>query len=160
MQALPPALGGGIVWDLQNEKVAGMRDKLARLVTRVNATTKSQIADVVTEGLRRGYGITQIANGYADEKYGGVAGVFDATDARAELISRTETGFALNGAQALGFRENGVESVEILDGTGDEGCADIAGSTQSVDWYDANPLEHPACTRSAVPTDAPGDRRG
>jgi hypothetical protein len=97
--ALPmPALaGGGLAWNLQNPRIADLRDKLGTRITRINETTREDITDQVAEGLKRGYSVVQIANGYPDENFKGIMGVFDqASEYRAEMISRTESAFAFN----------------------------------------------------------------
>jgi HK97 family phage portal protein len=151
---MPMELGGGISWDVTSPAIASLRKGLGEKITRVNQTTKDAISEQVAEGLRRGYSVTQIANGRPEEKYGGVQGVFsDATDYRAEMIARTEAAFAYNGAQVADYGAAGVSYVEILDGQGDAECADADGSVWTLDDYDANPIAHPNCSRSAIPSD-------
>lgn len=66
----------------------------ARISTRwqsIDDTTLQSIKDQVSTGIERGYSPLQIANGYADENYDGIQGVFaNASDVRAETIARTE----------------------------------------------------------------------
>ncbi|MEN6525839.1 MAG: phage portal protein [Candidatus Polarisedimenticolia bacterium] len=88
---------------------------------------------------------------------------------RAETIARTETGFAYNAGAADGYRELGVERVEVLDGDGclpdghDDGApepddgdgvqpdAQANGQTWDVSDFARYPLGHPRCVRAAVP---------
>jgi HK97 family phage portal protein len=155
-QALPQplSLGGGLSWDTVNPRIASLRTGLGEKIVGINATTKDAISNTVAEGLRRGYSVTQIANGYSDENYAGVLGVFDQADGyRSEMIARTESAYAYNGAQAADFAEGGVEWVQILDGDGDEGCAEASDAVWTLDDYESDPIEHPNCVRAAVPSD-------
>lgn len=141
-----------LTWDVQHEFTKTARDKLASLVVRVNETTRSQIAEQVEVGLKRGYSIPRIANGFQDEGYTGIRGVFDtATTARAEVIARSETAMMFNAASSASFRAGGIEEVDVFDGTGDAGCADAAGQRWSLDKADDNLLEHPNCVRAFAP---------
>jgi HK97 family phage portal protein len=152
VQHVGAALGIEVNWTLQSQYIGAARDRLAALVTRINDTTREQLATTIEEGMRRGYSITQLANGVPDESYGGVAGVFDqATEARAETIARSETAMIYNAAANAGYREAGVQMVSVLDGDGDEDCADANGSTWTIDDAEANPIAHPNCVRSFVP---------
>lgn len=141
-----------LAWDVQHEYVASAREALAELVVRINDTTRKQIADVVEEGVRRGYSIARIANGFADEGYKGIQGIFnEATAARAETIARSETAMLYNRSAAAAYRTAGIGKVQIYDGEGDPGCADAAGQIWTVDFYEANPIEHPNCVRTGAP---------
>ena len=72
------------------------------------------------------------------------------SDSRAEMIARTEAAYAAANGDIAGFRETGVEYVEISDGTDfDEECALADGQVWTLDEYEANDLEHPNCGRSA-----------
>lgn len=140
--------------DFTSEEMGSVADAVAKhlsgLVTRVNDTTRQAIDDVVVEGLRRSYSIPQIANGYPDEGYPGIMGVFDQADAaRAEVIARTESALAFNGAQTDSLERLGATHVQILDGTeSDEAC--FVGSTLVVApelratysrWYEGEVVE-------------------
>lgn len=150
---LPEAVGQGISWSLENPLVEQLRDTMAEKVTRVNQTTKDQIAKAVEEGMRRGYSIPQIANGVPTEEFPGVMGVFDqANEYRAEMIARSESAMAFNGAISLGYREAGTQWVEVMDGTMDAACAEANGAIWSIDDFEGDPIGHPNCTRTAVPS--------
>lgn len=141
-----------LMWDLENPYIAAGRDRLGEKVVKINETTRSAIAEVVDEGVRRGYTIQQIANGFADENFKGIQGVFDAaTSVRAETIARSETAMLYNAAAGASYRAAGVEKVQVFDGTGDAGCADAAGQVWTLDYADGNPIEHPNCVRAFAP---------
>jgi hypothetical protein len=139
-------------WSPATPDIWRWRDKLAEQVTRVNDVTRRAIAEQVELGVRRGYSVVQIANGFPAEGYPGIAGVFDdATALRAETIARTETAYLWNGAAIGGYRSAGIPRVYVYDGSGDSECADANGSIWTLDEADANPVQHPNCVRSFAP---------
>jgi SPP1 gp7 family putative phage head morphogenesis protein len=72
---------------------------------------------------------------------------------RAGTIARTETSFAVNFAQAEGYRQAGYRYVQLIDGDDpdtDQPCRDANGMRISVDLYEEHPIQHPNCRRSAV----------
>jgi hypothetical protein len=141
-----------IMWDLQHEYVESARTALAERVVRINETTRQAIAQQVEEGVRRGYSIPRIANGFSDEDFKGIHGVFnDATAARAETIARTETGLLFNQSANAAYRSKGLTHVIIFDGTGDADCAEAAGARWTLDYFEQNLLGHPNCVRAAAP---------
>lgn len=159
---MPMNLGAGLSWDVTNPRIAELKDRLGVRITNINETTRQAINDVIDEGMRRGYSIPQLANGYPDEKFRGIMGVFDdASGYRAEMIARTESAFAYNWAQTLDYTEAGVQYVQILDGLGDYECAEADGQTWTTDDYAMDPIAHPNCIRTAIPVDAtPADVSG
>lgn len=145
-------------WDVEHEWIKAARDRLAEKVVRINETTRNAIAEEVAEGLRRGYSIPRIANGYSDEAFRGIRGVFDqASTARAETIARTETAMMFNASASAAYRTAGIQYVSVFDGSGDPGCAEAAGSRWTLDQADDNPIEHPNCVRAFAPL-APGEQ--
>jgi HK97 family phage portal protein len=146
--------GSGLDWNLQNPAVRTVRQLLAQKVTRINETTREKLATVIEEGMRRGYSIPQIANGHQDNDgyYQGVQGVFDeATAARAETIARTETAVVYNQAAIVGYKDGGVEHVEVFDGNHDPECAAANGQRWTLEKAAENPIAHPNCIRSFAP---------
>jgi hypothetical protein len=74
---------------------------------------------------------------------------------RADMIARTEVTLASAGGAVQGFRDTGVEYVEISDGEEfDEECAAADGAIWTLDDYAANPISHPNCSRSASALDS------
>ncbi len=93
-------------------------------ITGIDQTTMDSVLDEVEVGVTRGYSPLQIANGYLDENYSGVAGVFDGiTDWRAETIARTESMLAYNAGATNAYLDSGVTQVEAADGEDDPECA-------------------------------------
>jgi HK97 family phage portal protein len=147
-------IGVDVSFSLDNPRLQDFCGRLATNVRGINATTKDAIDAAVTEGLRRGYSVDQIARGVPDESYAGITGVFsEAKDYRARMIARTETMQAFNGAATIAYAESGVvEQVELLDGTDDPACAERNGKVVPLDeaqsYMDA---EHPNGTLAVVP---------
>jgi hypothetical protein len=76
----------------------------------------------------------------------------DMADWRARTIAATETAYAAAAGQVSAFKEGGVEEVLISDGDEfDEPCVEADGQIWTVAEYEANPLEHPNCSRAAIP---------
>lgn len=145
-------VGSELRWDIEHELVKDVRERLAAKVTRINDTTRGQIAEEVELGLSRGYSIPQIANGFPAEGYRGIMGVFDeATALRAETIARSETAMAYNGAAGAAYKDAGIEKVLVIDGTGDDACANANGSTWTLEEADNDPIAHPNCVRTFAP---------
>lgn len=98
-------------------------------VTAINAVTKAAVADVIAEGIRRGYGIAQIVDGVPRESFPGVRGAVMGNgsgawdELRAETVARTETMLAYNRATLDGYGEFGVRTVLAYDGDQDDECA-------------------------------------
>jgi len=76
----------------------------------------------------------------------------DMADWRARTIAATETAYAAAAGQVAAFKDGGVEEVLISDGDDfDEPCIEADGQIWTVAEYEANPLEHPNCSRAAIP---------
>lgn len=122
----------------------------------INERTKKAIEEQVTEGIRRGYSVTQVVEGVPAENFAGVINAplgngqpaFD--ELRAETIARTETALAYNQAALNGYKEFGITQVEAIDGDEDAECRERDGQPFSVD--DALAIdEHPNGTLDWVP---------
>lgn len=145
-------IGASIDWTLTNPFIAEVRDQLAQEIKKINETTREDVAKVIDEGVRRGYSIPQIANGFPAENYKGISGVFDAADAaRSETIARTETAKLFNNAALASYEAAGVTHVEVLDGNYDPICAEANGQKWTLAEANAKPIAHPNCVRSFAP---------
>jgi hypothetical protein len=132
-----------------------MLARAASRITGINETTRAAVAEQVSEGVRRGYSITQIVKGVADESYRGIANVSAFDESRSELVARTETMLAYNEANLRGYQEMGVERFEALDGDFDEECETRNGQTFSIE--EALEIEdHPNGTLDWIPLDEDG----
>lgn len=145
-------IGASIDWTLTNPLIAELRDQLAQEITKINETTREDVGKVIDEGVRRGYSIPQIANGFPAENYKGISGVFDAADAaRSETIARTETAKLFNNASLAAYEAAGVTHVEVFDGNYDPVCAAANGQKWTLAEAAAKPIAHPNCVRSFAP---------
>lgn len=85
----------------------------------------------------------------------GITGVYQPwageQDWKAERIARTETGVAYNSSTVDAYRDGGVSYVLVYDGDYDGECADADGQVWTLDYAEANPLEHPNCVRAFGP---------
>ncbi|MGD0263540.1 MAG: hypothetical protein ABSD47_01135 [Candidatus Methylomirabilota bacterium] len=155
------AIGGAIELGVANDRaVAWARDYGARLVTQVDDTSKELIRNLVTEELRAGVVIQDLTDDLM-KAFG------DFAEYRAERIARTETALAFNHGTIGGYRDAGVEYVEVLDGPGclpdghddDAGPpapdvygiqedAEANGQIWSLDEAAGYPVGHPNCVRA------------
>ncbi|MFI5270020.1 MAG: phage minor head protein, partial [Chloroflexota bacterium] len=136
--------GVDISFDVSNPKV---KDTLAKLTTRVkdiDDTTRDAIRAAVNTANDEGWSIQQLAASIKEDP------TFNT--ARATTIARTESATAYNTGSVLAYRESGVVSqVQVMDGDDDEDCAAANGATWDLDEAEANPTEHPNCTRAFSP---------
>ena len=71
---------------------------------------------------------------------------------RASLISDVEGRYAVNGSSAdVWYNSDKVQKVFITDGDGCVICDRLDNTTQTLDWYKENLLEHPNCIRQGFP---------
>ena len=138
--------------DVDDTAVQTVAQRGATSIRGVNQTARRGVADVIRLGIDRGYSIRDIAKGVQADGYNGVSHYIQNTyKGRAKVIARTETANALNGGTASRYRASGITHVRIHDGTGDPECASVNGTTQTVDWFESNPINHPNCTMAASP---------
>lgn len=128
-------------WEMRVEQ--SILNKLASRVKDIAETTRQSIASIIEKGLAAGQTPNEVADTIEQ------AAAFN--EARAEMIARTEMGTALNDAALGSYAEFGVTSVEVIDGDGDEVCADADGQTWSLEEADGNELGHPNCVRDFIP---------
>lgn len=92
-------------------------------ITGINGTTRDRVMSivqtVVASGMERGLGAAQIA----DELEASLDDAATFGEYRSELIARTETMMAYNGATLTSYTGYGVEKVQAIDGDQDEVCA-------------------------------------
>jgi hypothetical protein len=146
-------LGVELAFDLNDPLVTNILRGAATQVKLINDTTLSEIRDALKYGSENGWSIDQIVRG--DGEHPGLRSIVDeAYKDRARVIARTELGLAQNEATASRYKDAGVKLVEILDNglTDDDAeCQTANGEIWTLDYFNANPLEHPNCTRAAVP---------
>lgn len=141
---------GEAVEDLPSEAVRQRTfNEIGRRIVGINATTRADVARIVTLALDEGVSLDELAKrlrGLFTETYKG----------RAMTVARTESAHHYNQGSVHAYREsNVVEAVTVYDGDIDSGCAAVNGTTQTLEWADANPVEHPNCQRVFAPVVTP-----
>ena len=125
------------------DRLAGdMRAKIGLRIVGITDTTRDAIAAIVEQGMTDGLSPTELATDIED------ATAFD--DARAEMISRTETMFAYNDTALSTYGELGASEVQAIDGDGDEECAARDGQIFSIEEADGIE-DHPNGSLDWVP---------
>ncbi|HLA65020.1 MAG TPA: hypothetical protein VK600_00395 [Candidatus Saccharimonadales bacterium] len=134
-------------WALAFPAAAGYaRDRAASLVAGVDDVSRDRLRALIADA------IDDSEMSEADLSDAILSMFDDMSTARAELIARTETAYAAGHGNVAGYRDGGTTYVEITDGDDfDEPCRVADGQIWSLDYYEANLLEHPDCSRSANP---------
>lgn len=136
--------GVPVAFDLENEFVQTVIDRLAHNVRNVAETTKDEIRALVAKQAKEGWSMERLQEEI-------VARGQIASRTRALTIARTETGTAYNLGSIAAYRAGDVTHVDVLDGDDDEPCASANGSRWTLEEAEANPLGHPNCTRAFSP---------
>lgn len=113
------------------------------LVTMITNTQREDVAALLEQAIQGGWSPSHFASE--------LRGRFTFSRARAAMIARTETAIAYNRGKAATYRAVNIEYVVIYDGDGDEACIAANGSVWTVAEFEANPIEHPNCKRTARP---------
>lgn len=94
--------------------------RLAQQVKYVTQSTKDELSRIINEGAAQGLNPWQIANGTADGSFLGIRGTFEQiAQERAMLIARTETAHLQDEANAVAYKEMGVDTCDVI------GCEDF-----------------------------------
>lgn len=136
--------GVPVAFDLENEFVQDVIDRLAHNVRNVAETTKDEIRALVAKQVKEGWSMERLQEEI-------VARGQIASRTRALTIARTETGTAYNLGSIAAYRAGDVTHVDVLDGDDDEPCASANGSRWTLEEAEANPLGHPNCVRAFSP---------
>jgi hypothetical protein len=111
------------------------------------------VRELLEYGAGQGWTLDQLVRGDGDQP-GLRDMVAESYKGRARAISRTEVGTAQQVASVARYQAAGVRRVTVLDGGGDDSddiCNQLNGTTQTLAWAEANPLQHPNCVRSFAP---------
>lgn len=147
------ALGLDAAFDLEDPAVARALADSATRVKGIADTTRDAIRAVLIAGAEQGLSIDEIVRG-GDGRPGLRDVVEETYKGRARTIARTELGTAQNVAAHARFKAAGITHVEILDGGGEDSddiCNQLNGTRQTLEWAEANPLQHPNCVRAFAP---------
>lgn len=141
---------GEAVEDLPSEAVRQrVFNEIGRRIVGINATTRADVARVVTLALDEGVTLKELAErlrGLFSETYRG----------RSMTVARTELAHHYNLGSLHAYRESLlVSAVNVHDGDRDAGCNAVNGTTQTLEWAEANPIEHPNCQRVFSPVVVP-----
>ena len=136
--------GVDAVFDISNPFVKTVLELLAKNIKGVAETTKDEIRSLTDRATDEGWSIEQLQKAIREK--GEIA-----SRSRATTIARTETGTAYNLGSVAAYRVGGITHVDVLDGDDDEPCASANGARWTLDEAEANPLEHPNCTRAFSP---------
>lgn len=146
-------LGVSTSLDLADPAVAELMRTSSKKVVRINEVTREALRGVLREGAARGWSIDHLIRGDADLGVPGIRDVvYEYYKNRAENIARTEMAMAQNEVTAARYAAAGVEKVMIFDGgdlDSDEDCNLLNETIQTLDWFTANPIDHPRCARAA-----------
>lgn len=120
------------------------------LIKESDRVTRERIREVIAQTLGPTFSDPAVSN---ETLAAAISAAFtDMAGWRAEMIARTEAGYAAAHGQIAAFRLGGIEEVLISDGDDwDEPCIEADGATWTLAEYESNPLEHPNCTRAAIP---------
>ena len=148
------ALGADLAFEETDPAVVAAMRQSSERVTSITETTREALRKYLQYGAEQGWSLDELVQG--DDTYpGGLSGIVEETYRnRSRAIARTEMGFAQAEGTYNRFRQAGVDRVEILDNGFDDShpeCVRLNGTIQTLDWYRANPLQHPNCVRTAAP---------
>jgi HK97 family phage portal protein len=134
-------LGIELAFDLENKWVKEVLDDLAKAIVGIAETTREEVRSLVAKQAEEGWSIDELAAEIRKLKE-------VHSTARARTIARSETAIAYNKGSLAGYREAGVEKVEVFDGDEHEPCRSANGSIWTIEQAEAEPLCHPNGTRS------------
>ena len=145
-------LSSDLVFDAADPAVARVLAMAGDRVKDINETTIENLRVLLEQGHEQGWSIDRIVRGDPENGIPGLRDIIEESyKNRSETIARTELGTAQNLASAERYDEAGVSQVIVFDnGAGDEDqpCIDANGQVWTLEEMQANPLEHPNCTRS------------
>lgn len=133
-----------VSFELENEYVQTVLNRLGKQIRAVAETTRDEIRALVGRQAQEGWSVEELAKQIRDR--GDIGSV-----SRSLLIARTETGTAYNLGSIASYRVGNITHVDVLDGDDDEICAAANGSRWTLDEAEANPIGHPNCTRAFTP---------
>ena len=152
-ETINQSMGITIAFDLADPAVTTMLATAGGQVKEITETTRAALQEALQYGSEQGWSIGQLVRG--DETQPGLRSIIEETyKGRAKTIARTELGNAQNTVTAERYGANGIALVGILDDgetDDDEPCKIANGQVWTLEYFKANPLEHPNCTRCGYP---------
>jgi len=131
-----------IPYELSRRDKMVVQDLITRNLSQLGKdldTMKGEILRRLTDGIKEGQGITEIAKGIRNKVDG-------MSKARSEMIARTETAYSYVNATAEAYKQAGVDAWQWVSALGYT-CCDICQEKhgQVYQWGDPQPPEHPNC---------------
>jgi|SRR5690242_9236396 len=133
-----------VSFELENEYVQTILDRLGKNIRAVAQTTREEIQALVGRQAAEGWSVEELARQIRDR--GEIGSV-----TRSLMTARTETATGYNLGSIAAYRTGNVTHVDVLDSDDDEICAAANGSRWTLDEAEANPIGHPNCTRTFSP---------
>lgn len=147
------ALDVDIAFEQSDPAVVAALKRSGENITGIMDTTREKVKDLLQYGAEQGWTIDELVRG--DDTHPGLRDTVQQTyKGRARAIARTELGTAQAVATVERYDAAGVKKVVIFDGgseDSDDVCTGLNGTSQTLAWYEANPLQHPNCVRAAGP---------
>jgi HK97 family phage portal protein len=147
------ALDVEVAFDETDPAVVAALAQSGTRITGIVETTRAAVRELLEYGAGQGWTLDQLVRGDGDQP-GLRDMVAESYKGRARAIARTETAMAQASATASRYAAAGVSRVTILDGGGDDSddiCNQLNGTVQTLEWYQANQIQHPNCVRAAAP---------
>lgn len=157
--AMLAELGMGISFDLKNPRAVNyLRDYGAKMVTKINETTRETLQSLVAQGAEEGWSYKRTASEIISrfEEFA-VGKPQEHIDSRAHLIAITETGNAYeegNRIVAKDLQDAGIEEEKFWSTVGDDRVSDGCRENEDAGWIgldepfpsgDQRPQRFPGC---------------
>ncbi len=116
-------------------------------------TTRDAVRALLSDAAEQGLSVAQVVAG-GDGRPALRDLVAQTYRGRASTIARTELGTAQQQAAVARYKAAGVTRVQVLDNGMDDSdprCTELNGTIQTLEWAEANPLQHPNCVRAFAP---------
>ncbi len=147
-------LGLDVAFELSDPAVVKALAQSAKNVKGITETTREAIRSVLELGASEGWTIAQLVVG-VDDRPGLKDVVKETYKGRARNIARTERANAQQSVATARFKAAGVSRVVVYDGGSDDSddvCTKLNGTTQTLEWAEKHPLQHPSCVRCFAPS--------
>ncbi|MBP7570788.1 MAG: phage portal protein [Acidobacteria bacterium] len=148
------ALDVELAFDERDPAVVAALAQSGERITGITETTREAVRGLLEYGATNGWNIDELVEG--DGERPGLRGLVEQTyRGRARTIARSELGTAQQTAAVARYEAAGVGRVLVLDNGFDDSdprCTELNGTTQTLDWAKANPLQHPNCVRAFAPS--------
>ncbi len=159
-EAVNRELGLELEFRMAGPTVKPVVTQIGQDVTGINDVSRQRLRRVVTEGVERGYSLSEIVRGVPDDGFAGLndlVGSWKSTsgnvNARATMIARTETANVYNHLALSGYDAGGIGSVLVFDGpdcgwTSHEDLDKANGTARTLAEARKHVIAHPNCGRA------------